>query len=82
MALAKRLPDPEALEALRRETGLEAILVRGGDLTLGKRPIWLALAAAGGGQGLTLVSRDGDELLFEVERGRGAESSAPPEPSP
>jgi hypothetical protein len=32
MALAKRLPDPEALAALRRETGLDWILVHVADI--------------------------------------------------
>jgi hypothetical protein len=76
MALAKQLPDPQALEALRRETGLEAVLVRGGDWSLPQRGVWLALAAAGSGQGLRLVARDSEDLLlFEVEGADGATPS-------
>jgi hypothetical protein len=68
MALAKQLPDPRALEAIRRETGLEAILVHVRDLPVGIRDVWLALAHAGGRQGLELRARDGEDLLlFEVK---------------
>jgi len=74
MALANRLPDPQALEAIRRETGLEAILVRVRELPVGARGVWLALAAAGGRHGLKLLARDGEDLLlFEVA---GADNAA------
>ncbi len=64
MELALRLPDPEKLAALRRETGLTTILVRTDQLAGGQRA-WQR-AADGGHPNLELVARDGTELLFEV----------------
>jgi hypothetical protein len=66
MELANRLPDPEALTALRRETGVEMILVHLSDLDTGQGRVWLALAEHDGG-GLRLVTRDRADLLFAVE---------------
>ncbi len=64
MALATRLPDPDALAALRRETDLALVWVHLRDLSAkGRRP-WTALADAGGREDLRLVARDEDELLF------------------
>ena len=90
MAIACRLPDPEALATLRAGTGLELILVHLVPEPLGGpvgpyacppqpmdapvapssqepwRPaIWEEIAR-GGRADLTLVVRDGDDLLFRV----------------
>ena len=91
MALACRLPDPDALVTLRRETGLEMVLVHLEPQPIG-RPLgpyacpplapgehptpdspaqpfdpaaWEAVAR-GGRTDLTLVARDGSDLLFRV----------------
>jgi len=66
MELANRLPDAEALGALRRETGVEMILVHLAGLLPIQVPVWAALAEHGAG-GLRLVARDGSDLLFQVE---------------
>ena len=66
MVLASRLPDPEALSTLRRETDLEMILVHVQDLEPLQVPPWLAIAEHGAG-GLRLLTRDGGDLLFKVE---------------
>jgi hypothetical protein len=71
MALARRLPDPEALAELRRETGLELILVHALGLRPAQRAEWLALADRGGRPDLRLVARDGLELLFRVDEPHG-----------
>jgi hypothetical protein len=65
MALAERLPDPDALAELRRETGLAYIWVHGRDLAE-SRTAWNAIAREGRGY-LTLVTSDGGELLFAVK---------------
>ncbi len=62
MELASRLPDPGALAALRRETGLEHVLVRRGPATLA----WEALAERGGRDDLRVVAWTADDLLFAV----------------
>ena len=67
MALARRLPDPEALEALRRATHLELVLVHVAECgNSPARAAWTALAARDAGGRLALVARDGDDLLFRV----------------
>jgi hypothetical protein len=66
MVLASRLPDPEALSTLRRETDVEMILVHVQDLGPLQVPPWLAIAEHGAG-GLRLLTRDGGDLLFKVE---------------
>ena len=73
MELAQRLPDPKALRTLRAETGLQAVLVHGGDLTDAERTAWSAAGADAGP--LRLVVRDGDDLLFEVGDPEGAASA-------
>jgi hypothetical protein len=70
MALAQRLPDPEALAALRRETGLRLLLVHMAGM-YGPRQIWLNLAGMVRPD-LRLLAREGDDLLFVVG-GEGAE---------
>jgi hypothetical protein len=67
MELAGRLPDPDALDALRRETGLATIVVHQADpFNKDAYPAWEKLAAQGGGHGLQLVARVGDDLVFAV----------------
>jgi hypothetical protein len=65
MALAGRLPAPDALDALRRETGLAAIVVHAspGNPEVGA---WRLIAERGGREDLCLVARDGHDLLFAV----------------
>lgn len=70
MRLASALPDATALEALRRDTGLELVLVHGGLDGMLHLDRWQALADAGGGDGLRLVARDDPDLLFAVEPSR------------
>ena len=65
MALARRLPDADALATLRAETGLELILVHA-DWGEPKRAAWLELAARGGREDVRLLARDGSDLLFIV----------------
>jgi hypothetical protein len=67
MALAARLPDPEALDSLVRATGLDLILVHAAEYGRGPRhATWIALADAGGDSRLVVVARDADDLLFRV----------------
>ena len=67
MALARRLPDPEALDALRRATDLELVLVHTAEYgNTPARAAWTALATGDGDGRLALVARDGDDLLFRV----------------
>ncbi len=65
MALARRLPDADALATLRAETDLELILVHA-DPGAPKRADWLELADRGGREDLRLLARDGPDLLFVV----------------
>jgi hypothetical protein len=65
MALAARLPDAEALAALRAETGLEMILVHLNELGDAERAAWQAVGD-GGRRDLRLETRDGDDVLFAV----------------
>src|SRR5262249_25508488 len=67
MALAARLPDPQALAELRGATGLEEIVVQMAEIRdPARRAEWLAIAAGGERSDLELVARDGDDLLFRV----------------
>ena len=78
MALAARLPDAEALGALRNETGLTTIVVHQRLQTdAGARAAWDAVAAAGGNAGLELVARLGDDLVFLVRDVAAREQSLP-----
>ena len=79
MALAARLPDPEALAALRRDTGLAAVLVHTAELAGDRRAAWIALAADGARADFQLLARDGDDLLFGVAADDAP--GAPQEPS-
>jgi len=66
MALASRLPDPAALDALSRTTGLQQLLVHTAGYRPEQRELWLSLAARITDARLMLVARDGPDLLFEV----------------
>ena len=67
MALADRLPDPAALEALRRETGLRQILVHSAACTAEQREEWNRVATGSAGSvGLALAAQRGSDLLFDV----------------
>jgi hypothetical protein len=67
MELAGRLPDPGALAALRRETGLTTLVVHQAlRLDPDANATWDAIAAAGGSGDLHLVARVGDDLVFSV----------------
>jgi hypothetical protein len=85
MRLAARLPDPVALRALRRETGLEFILARVHDRlpideSLAKeRAPWLDLVERGGRSDLRLVASDDSLALFRVvDEPAGDEATATP----
>lgn len=65
MALAERLPDPVALAALRAETGLTTVVVNL-ESDFSQRGAWRALADAGGNDGLRLVARSMEQLVFAV----------------
>jgi hypothetical protein len=68
MSLASRLPeDPDALAALRTETGVELILVWPEELPPAKREAWDALARAPGSPALDLIGAGQQgALLFRV----------------
>jgi hypothetical protein len=65
MGLAQSLPDSAALRQLKNATGVELVLVRGAP-DHPKMQAWERLASRGGGDGLALIARAGDELLFRV----------------
>jgi hypothetical protein len=65
MDLAQRVPEADALAALRRETGLTSVVVDLHRLAPQARRIWEGIASEGR-RDLRLIVRDGDELLFEV----------------
>ena len=79
MHTAAQLPDREALATLRRETGLETILVQTADLDIDARLPWEAIAARGRDD-LELIARDGGDLLFRVRPGAGSSAATPPGP--
>jgi len=66
MALAERLPDPEAVALLRRETGLAHVLVHVPPYPGPKTREWYQLANRGGRPDFRLVARDGRDFLFAV----------------
>jgi hypothetical protein len=72
MKVAARLPDPDALAQLQRDTGLAYVLVRASeqlpiDAKLEpQRAAWREIARAGGRSDLTLVAADDELLLFKV----------------
>ncbi len=76
MKVATRLPDPDALAQLQRETGLAYVLVRASeqlpiDAKLEpQRAAWLDIARNGGRSDLTLIASDDDLLLFKVGAAR------------
>lgn len=67
IALADRLPDADALAALRRETRLGAVLVHLERLSPEKRDRWLAIAQQGESGGLRFRLGEGPQLLFTVD---------------
>ena len=77
MELARRLPDPAALEELHRDTGLEMILVHADQLRASERLPWTMLSRLGGRDDLSLVAQEGDDLLFRVN----LDSRAPQAPN-
>ena len=79
MALADRLPDRDAVDALRRGTGLELVLVRLQEMPAAARPRWLDLPALEA-SGLELVARTPAELLFRVSAAPRVRSPVRPEP--
>lgn len=66
MKLARRLPDGAALSELRRETGVQTLLVHANEMRRAQRKTWLALAESGGNEDIALLARDGDDLVFRV----------------
>jgi hypothetical protein len=66
MALADRLPDPDALATLRRETGLTTIVVHANEFEdPAVRDAWRA-AATSGRRDLRLVGTVDGAMLFAV----------------
>lgn len=72
MRLATGLPDPRAVRALRRQTGLQFILVRLrarlpiDDSLAQERAAWLDLVKSGGRPDLRLLASDDSLALFQV----------------
>jgi hypothetical protein len=67
MALADRLPDADALAALRRETGVTTIVLHPTEIRdPAKRAAWDAIATSGR-RDLRLTDDVGGVLLFAVE---------------
>ncbi len=67
VALARRLPDPAALEALGRETGLRLILLRAASLSAAERARWAPILEAGGNTRLRRLGVDDNgDVLFAV----------------
>jgi hypothetical protein len=70
MELARRLPNGAALDRLREETGLTAVLVHAGTMSGPERARWAALAERGGNVDLALLARGArGELLFGLRSG-------------
>jgi hypothetical protein len=63
MQLAERLPDPQALAALRAETGLTTVVVNVGDLYPKQRAAWKATLASGSPGLRPLGTYDGAVIL-------------------
>jgi hypothetical protein len=66
MALVQRLPDPAAIDVLRRDAGLGLVLMHTEELAADDRRTWEALAAGDGGHSMHLLGREGADLLFEI----------------
>jgi hypothetical protein len=72
MALAARLPDPQALQELRRRAGLRFVLVRltarlwNEERLEPLRQLWREIAAQHGRPDLELLAADDDLMLFRV----------------
>jgi hypothetical protein len=74
MALARRLPDPDALATLVRETGLSAILVHIHELPEAERARWRDARLTR--SDLRVTAADWMHLLFEVRPPASADSAA------
>ena len=68
LELARRLPDETALAELQRRTGVTLVLVRGETALLAQRASFEDVARRGDAAGLSLVRRDGPDLLFAVSQ--------------
>lgn len=68
MDTARRLPELSALRTLVHETGVHLVWIRA-KYPLANLAAWRSLADAGGGEGLRLVARDADDLVFAVDLG-------------
>lgn len=75
VALARRVPDPRALETLRREQDLGAILLHVTALSGAEKDRWAPILEAGGSDSLLLLGRDASgSALFEVRASRDVSS--------
>jgi hypothetical protein len=80
MATAERLPEPHALRALRRETGLRLILVHLEAMRGPNRRAWIRQARQPEPTDLELVAKHRGDLLFEVSsRRRRSAATRPPD---
>jgi hypothetical protein len=79
MALAERLPDPDAVGALEADTGLTQILVHDGP-GLPQAAAWRAIADGARHPRLRLAARTPAELLFDVVPSAAASRGATPIP--
>jgi hypothetical protein len=66
MALAGKLPDPQALASLRADTGLATVWVHLAGLSMPDRAPWLNLARTGRAD-LVLMAHVGNEMVFRVQ---------------
>lgn len=65
--LARRVPDPVAVETLRREAGLGTILLHVPTLSASEKGRWMPIVEAGGSPSLRLLGRDeAGSILFAV----------------
>lgn len=69
MELVRRLPNPQALEALRRDTGLTNIVVRAAGLPALTTRYWRHVIATGVLPGVRIVHDDDDVLVLAIEPG-------------
>jgi hypothetical protein len=74
--LARQLPDHDALDTLRRETGVATILLHLSDVQLSEQRVAWVLAVARPEQSdLVLLGHDGADMLFEVRPAKAEPSS-------
>jgi hypothetical protein len=67
LAVAQRLPDPDALAVLRTTTGLETVVVHLAELSVPRRRAWEA-ATTDPASGLVLAAREGNVIVVDVAR--------------